>query len=297
MIGWGDIYKVVEAMMPLYVALGLGYGSVKWWHKLNAEHCDAINRLNYFFVLPFFTFDFISQVNLYKMNYLFIFGDLIAKAIIGFVLTLWANFFSKGDFSWSITSFSFCSLTNALVMGIPVLHAMSPQVGVDLVIQSLAIQFLIWSIILQFMMELRNAKNEIMACEDSNQDLEGDDNNATSSSATKIPSLGSVMKVVWTKLFKNPNFYACFLGIMWSLIADRWHFGLPSIVKECISIMSKAGSGIGMFTIALPPGIASFVLAKEYGVHPELVSAVVIIGILVSLPIMIAYYAISELTH
>lgn len=70
MIGWADIYKVVEAMMPLYVALGLGYGSVKWWHKLNAEHCDAINRLNYFFVLPFFTFDFISQVNPYKMNYL-----------------------------------------------------------------------------------------------------------------------------------------------------------------------------------------------------------------------------------
>ncbi|CAN4115267.1 unnamed protein product [Withania somnifera] len=236
-------------------------------------------------------------------------------------------------------------------MGIPVLHAMSPQVGVDLVIQSLAIQFLVWSIIIQFMMELRNAKNEIMvSCEDANQDLEGH-NNATSSSGIKTPPLGSVVRVVWTKLSKNPNFYACFLGIMWSLIADRWHFGLPNIVKDCISIMSKAGSGIGMFTIgifvamqqkilaggtgvivfglflrffvgpatmtigsfivglhgnvlraailqaALPPGIASFVLAKEYGVHPEIVSAVVIIGILASLPIMTAYYAMSELTH
>lgn len=219
MIGWVDIYKVVEAMMPLYVALGLGYGSVKWWHKLSSEHCDAINRLNYFFVLPFFTFDFISQVNPYKMNYLFIFGDLIAKAIIGFFLTLWANFYRKGDFSWSITTFSFCSLTNALVMGIPVLNAMSPQAGVDLVIQSLAIQFLIWSIIIQFMMELRNAKNEIMSYEDANQDIEGNNNNNAS---TKTPSLGSVMTVVWTKLSKNPNFYACFLGIMWSLVADRY---------------------------------------------------------------------------
>ncbi|XP_049392204.1 auxin efflux carrier component 5-like [Solanum stenotomum] len=349
MIEWLDIYKVIEAMMPLYLALGLGYGSVKWWHKLSAEHCDAINRLNYFFVLPFFTFDFISQVNPYKMNYLFICGDLIAKAIIGFFLTLWANFYSKGNFSWSITTFSFCSLTNALVMGIPVMNAMSPQVGVDLVIQSLAIQFLIWSIIIQFMMELKNAKDEIMTCEGANQDLEGNDNNNASKNTT--PSLGSVMTIVWTKLSKNPNFYACFLGIMWSLVADRWHFVLPNIVKECISIMSKAGSGIGMFTIgvfvamqqkimaggtgvivfglflrffigpatmtigsfvvglhgnvlrasilqaALPPGIASFVLAKEYGVHPEIVSAVVIIGILVSLPIMIAYYAVSELTH
>lgn len=226
MIGWGDIYKVVEAMMPLYVALGLGYGSVKWWHKLSTDHCDAINRLNYFFVLPFFTFDFISQVNPYKMNYLFICGDVIAKAIIGFFLSLWANFYSKGEFSWSITSFSFCSLTNALVMGIPVLNAMSPQVGVDLVTQSLAIQFLIWSIIIQFMMELRNAKNEIMACEDGNQDLEGNNNNNndnnSNNASSKTPSLGSVMKVVWTKLSKNPNFYACFLGIMWSLIADRY---------------------------------------------------------------------------
>ncbi|KAF3680385.1 hypothetical protein FXO37_03348 [Capsicum annuum] len=185
MIGWADIYKVVEAMMPLYVALGLGYGSVK-------------------------------------------------------------------------------CLNNAPVMGIPVLHAMSPQVGVDLLIQSLAILFLIWSIIIQFMMELRNAKNEIMACDDVNQDLEG--HNYATSSGTKTPFLGSVMKVVWIKLSKNPNFYACFLGMMWSLVSDRWHFGLPNIVKECISIMSKAGSGIGMFTIGVFVAMLQKILASGTGV-------------------------------
>ncbi|KAF3626382.1 hypothetical protein FXO38_29282 [Capsicum annuum] len=156
------------------------------------------------------------------------------------------------------------SLNNAPVMGIPVLHAMSPQVGVDLLIQSLAILFLIWSIIIQFMMELRNAKNEIMACDDVNQDLEG--HNYATSSGTKTPFLGSVMKVVWIKLSKNPNFYACFLGMMWSLVSDRWHFGLPNIVKECISIMSKAGSGIGMFTIGVFVAMLQKILASGTGV-------------------------------
>ncbi|KAL5201117.1 hypothetical protein ABZP36_035471 [Zizania latifolia] len=41
MIGWSDVYKVVAAMAPLYFALGLGYGSVRWWKLFTADQCDA----------------------------------------------------------------------------------------------------------------------------------------------------------------------------------------------------------------------------------------------------------------
>lgn len=129
-------------------------------------------------------------------------------------------------------------------MGIPVLHAMSPQVGVDLLIQSLAILFLIWSIIIQFMMELRNAKNEIMACDDVNQDLEG--HNYATSSGTKTPFLGSVMKVVWIKLSKNPNFYACFLGMMWSLVSDRY---VKNELEICLFVLVLSYLKAGTFSI------------------------------------------------
>ncbi|VAH67783.1 unnamed protein product [Triticum turgidum subsp. durum] len=58
MIGWGDVYKVVAATAPLYFALFLGYGSVRWWRIFTREQCDAVNRLVAFFALPFFTFEF-----------------------------------------------------------------------------------------------------------------------------------------------------------------------------------------------------------------------------------------------
>ncbi|OEL34364.1 putative auxin efflux carrier component 4 [Dichanthelium oligosanthes] len=43
---------------------------------------------------------------------------------------------------------------------------------------------------------------------------------------------------------------------------------------------------------ALPQSIASFVFAKEYGLHADVLSTAVIFGTLVSLPVLIAYYAV-----
>ncbi|KAH8480654.1 hypothetical protein H0E87_030789 [Populus deltoides] len=82
MIGWADIYKVVVAMVPLYVALMLGYGSVRWWKVFTPEQCGAINRFVCYFTLPFFTFEFTAHVDPFKMNYLFIGADAISKLII-----------------------------------------------------------------------------------------------------------------------------------------------------------------------------------------------------------------------
>uniref|UniRef100_A0ACD6AHV0 Uncharacterized protein n=1 Tax=Avena sativa TaxID=4498 RepID=A0ACD6AHV0_AVESA len=45
---------------------------------------------------------------------------------------------------------------------------------------------------------------------------------------------------------------------------------------------------------ALPQAIASFVWAKEYGLHADVLSTAVIFGTLVSLPMLIAYYAVLE---
>ncbi|KAG4946485.1 hypothetical protein JHK87_042492 [Glycine soja] len=44
MIKGKDIYEVVAALVPLYVALILGYGSVHWWKIFTPEQCNDINR-------------------------------------------------------------------------------------------------------------------------------------------------------------------------------------------------------------------------------------------------------------
>ncbi|XP_015875637.2 auxin efflux carrier component 5 isoform X2 [Ziziphus jujuba] len=359
MIGWDDVYKVVVAMVPLYVALILGYGSVKWWKIFTPEQCGAINRFVCFFTLPLFTFEFTANVDPFKWNLLFIAADAISKLIIVAVLAFWARCSSKGSYRWSITSFSLCTLTNSLVVGVPLMKAMYGQMAVDLVVQSSVIQAIIWLTILLFVLEFRrtgldissttsNGDSGVQSLDQPGKDLEGDIEVMASSSS---PSFWSLMKVVWYKLAMNPNSYAVFIGIAWAFVANSWHFQMPSIMEGSILIMSKAGTGTAMFSMgifmalqenvvacgtsltifgmvlrfiagptamaigsiavglrgdvlrvaiiqaALPQSITSFIFAKEYGLHAEVLSTAVIFGMIVSLPVLIAYYAILEFVH
>ncbi|XP_071731174.1 auxin efflux carrier component 5-like [Rutidosis leptorrhynchoides] len=314
MIGWVDIYNVVSAMCPLYVALTLGYGSVKWWHIFKPDHCDAINRLNCYFIMPLYTFDFTTRINPYKMNRLFIAADIISKIIILVAITLWANCSIKGNYSWSVTSYSLCSLNNSLVVGVPLMRSMYGTLGENLVIQSSILQSLLWNMLLLFMLEFGRAKEEL----DLERNDEGD--------LRRRPSVLMLMKIVGVKVAKNPNAYACVLGLIWALIANRWNLRMPQIIEGSIQIMSKGGAGIAMFCMglfmalqekmiecgvkltlygmllrfvaspatlavgalaiglrsdalhvaiiqaALPQAIASFVYAKEYGLHANVLS-------------------------
>ncbi|KAK9054584.1 hypothetical protein SSX86_025663 [Deinandra increscens subsp. villosa] len=250
MIGWDDIYKVVGSMFPLYVALILGYGSVKWWHMFKPDHCDAINRLNCYFIIPLFTFDFTTQVNPYKMNFRFLAADIIAKFIILIAIFVWARFTKKGSYPWSITSFSLSSLNNSLVVGVPLMGAMFGPLGVNLVIQSSILQFTIWNLILLTMYAFRSVK-EVSPDEESGTDLGGNGEEDQVVVTTSRPSLMILMKIVGGKLAKNPNSYACIFGLAWALVANRWDLKLPSMIQGSVLIMSRAGSGVAMFCIGL----------------------------------------------
>ncbi|XP_043708359.1 auxin efflux carrier component 5-like [Telopea speciosissima] len=356
MIGWEDVYKVVVAMFPLYVALVLGYGSVKWWHIFTTEQCGAINLLVCYFTLPLFTFEFAAHIDPFKMNYLFIGADAISKVIIVIVLAFWAKCSSKGSYCWSITSFSLSTLTNSLVVGVPLLKAMYGQMAVDLVVQSSVIQGIIWLTILLFVLEFRKTRSDTLSMiADSNaisqlesvKDIEGNGQMV----AISRPSLWSLMKIVWLKLALNPNSYACFMGMAWAFVANRWKFEMPSIIEGSVLIMSRAGIGMAMFSMglfmalqekfmacgpsltvfglvlrfvagpaamaigsiavglhgdvlrvaiiqaALPQSITSFIYAKEYGLHADVLSTAVILGMILSLPILVGYYAVLEFLH
>ncbi|KAH7867338.1 hypothetical protein Vadar_032174 [Vaccinium darrowii] len=364
MIGWEDVYKVVVAVTPLYVALILGYGSVKWWKIFTREQCDAINKLVCYFTLPLFSFEFTAHIDPFHMNYMFIAADAISKVVIVVVLVFWAKCSSKGSYCWSITSFSLSTLTNSLVVGVPLIKAMYGQIGVDLVVQSSVVQAIIWLTFLLFVLEFRRSGTDystektvigdsrIISVEPE-KDMEG--NNITSNalvvSSSTRPSFWRLMKIVWLKLAMNPNSYACIVGLIWAFLSNRWHFQMPSIVDGSVLILSRAGTGTAMFSMglfmasqekfvacgisltafgmvlrfiagpaamaigaiavglhgdvlrvaiiqaAVPQSITSFIYAKEYGLHANVISTAVIFGMMVSLPVLIAYYAILEFLH
>lgn len=162
MITWHDLYVVLTAVIPLYVAMILAYGSVRWWKIFTPDQCSGINRFVAIFAVPLLSFHFIAANNPYAMNFRFIAADSLQKVIMLAVLAVWANFTKNGSLEWSITIFSLSTLPNTLVMGIPLLIAMYGGESGSLMVQVVVLQCIIWYTLLLFLFEYRGAKMLIM---------------------------------------------------------------------------------------------------------------------------------------
>ncbi|KAK6127633.1 hypothetical protein DH2020_038612 [Rehmannia glutinosa] len=158
MITLSDFYHVMTAVVPLYVAMVLAYGSVKWWKIFTPDQCSGINRFVALFAVPLLSFHFIASNNPYTMNLRFIAADTLQKLIVLAVLAIWANFSKRGGLEWTITLFSLSTLPNTLVMGIPLLKGMYGEFSGGLMVQIVVLQCIIWYTLMLFMFEYRGAK-------------------------------------------------------------------------------------------------------------------------------------------
>ncbi|CAA2973000.1 probable auxin efflux carrier component 1c isoform X1 [Olea europaea var. sylvestris] len=158
MITLSDFYHVMTAVVPLYVAMILAYGSVKWWKIFTPDQCSGINRFVALFAVPLLSFHFIAMNNPYEMNFRFIAADTLQKLIVLAVLAVWANVSKRGCLEWTITLFSLSTLPNTLVMGIPLLKGMYGEDSGSLMVQIVVLQCIIWYTLMLFMFEYRGAK-------------------------------------------------------------------------------------------------------------------------------------------
>lgn len=158
MISITDLYHVLTAVVPLYVAMILAYGSVKWWKIFSPDQCSGINRFVALFAVPLLSFHFISSNNPYAMNYRFIAADTLQKIIVLVVLAIWSRTSSRGCLEWSITLFSLSTLPNTLVMGIPLLKGMYGEASGTLMVQIVVLQCIIWYTLMLFLFEYRGAR-------------------------------------------------------------------------------------------------------------------------------------------
>nr|KYP31333.1 putative auxin efflux carrier component 1c [Cajanus cajan] len=100
MITLTNFYHVITAMVPLYVAMILAYGSVKWWKIFSPDQCSGINRFVALFAVPLLSFHFIASNNPYEMN--FIAADTLQKIIVLVVLTIWSNVSKRVCLEWTL---------------------------------------------------------------------------------------------------------------------------------------------------------------------------------------------------
>lgn len=158
MITLRDLYSVLTAVVPLYVAMILAYGSVRWWRIFSPEQCSGINRFVAIFAVPLLSFHFISTNDPYAMNFRFVAADTLQKVIVLTALAVWARLTTRGSLDWSITLFSLSTLPNTLVMGIPLLIAMYGPYSGSLMVQIVVLQCIIWYTIMLFLFEYRAAR-------------------------------------------------------------------------------------------------------------------------------------------
>ncbi|KAL8153558.1 hypothetical protein V2J09_011318 [Rumex salicifolius] len=154
MITGTDFYHVMTAMVPLYVAMILAYGSVRWWKIFTPDQCSGINRFVALFAVPLLSFHFISSNNPYKMNLRFIAADTLQKVIVLIGLFVWSRLSKRGSLEWTITLFSLSTLPNTLVMGIPLLKGMYGDFSGSLMVQIVVLQYTL----MLFMFEYRAAR-------------------------------------------------------------------------------------------------------------------------------------------
>ena len=231
MIGWGDLYKVVSAMAPLYFALVLGYCSIRWWKLFTRDQCDAINRLVIYFALPFFAFDFNAHAGTFAASYRVLAADGIAKLLVIFCLAVWAGASSRkaapASYSWCITGFSLATLSNGLLVGAPLMDAMYGKWAKDIVVQLSVVQAVVWLPVLLVVFEVRQAWMEVTApvaaLEEGLQD-DADQAAATAGNGRKRTGgafWAPLLRNVGLKVAGNPNVYASLLGVLWSIVANR----------------------------------------------------------------------------
>ncbi|KAJ6700726.1 AUXIN EFFLUX CARRIER COMPONENT 1B-RELATED [Salix koriyanagi] len=163
MISGKEIYQVVSALVPLYAAMILAYGSVRWLKIFTPEQCAGINRFVAVFATPFLIFEFICSNNPYKMNLPFIAADSLQK-----------NGGSGGsvhlakpspDGMISLTGQSLFSLSllfpTLLSWASHFLKSMYGEVTSSLMIQICFLQSALWYTLLLSMFEYRGAKRLI----------------------------------------------------------------------------------------------------------------------------------------
>ncbi|CAI0453584.1 unnamed protein product [Linum tenue] len=251
MITSKDVYHVVAATIPLYVAMILAYTSVKWWKLFTPEQCGGINKFVAKFSIPLLSFMIISANNPYNMSLRLVLADsvqkLLAIVLIGVVTRFW---FRGWRLSLVITGLSLSTLPNTLIIGVPVLKAM-------------------WGIKLPDVIN-----NSIMIL-------------ATGGLGMAMFSLGLFMA-------SRASATACRIRV-----ADVAAMAMKFVAGPALMALSSVVVGlrgrvlrVAIVQAALPQGIVPFVFAKEYNVHPDVLSTSVIFGMLIGLPISLVYYSL-----
>ncbi|CAF1783844.1 unnamed protein product [Brassica oleracea] len=274
MISWLDVYHVFSATVPLYVAMILGYLSAKHLNIFSLEQCAGINKFVAKFSIPLLSFQVISQNNPFKMSPKLILSDILQKilafVVLAVVLRFWHPTGGRGDkLGWIITGLSVSVLPNTLILGIPILSAIDGDAAVNILVQIVVLQSLIWYNILLFLFEINAARKitssgasiEHRGNGNEEADIEQEPKEEVAIVRTRSPGTGKILLKAWQKLIINPNTYATLFGLVWATLHFRLGWKLPEMIGKSVHMISDGGLGMAMFSLGLFMASQSSIIA------------------------------------
>eukprot|EP00252_Welwitschia_mirabilis_P015049 TRINITY_DN3317_c0_g1_i3.p1 TRINITY_DN3317_c0_g1~~TRINITY_DN3317_c0_g1_i3.p1 ORF type:complete len:237 (-),score=11.85 TRINITY_DN3317_c0_g1_i3:1466-2176(-) len=108
--------------------------------------------------------------------------------------------------------------------------------------------------------------------------------------------LGMAMFSLGLFMALQPRIIACGKSVAAFAMGVRFLTGPAVMAAASIAIgLRSALLHVAIVQAALPQGIVPFVFAKEYNVHPQILSTAVIFGMLIALPITLVYYILLGL--
>ncbi|CAK9191856.1 unnamed protein product [Sphagnum troendelagicum] len=277
-----EFYNVMVGVVPLYMAMLLGYGSLRWWKLVQVpEQCVGIAQLNTYFLLPAYVCHFLAFNNPYNLSLHILAADFLSKAVLLCVLCAWAlassSLYSakaavaRTSFDWVISIFMLATLPNTVIVGIPLLQPMYGEIALQGSICIISAQFLFWYNVCIVLFEVRRDSTESSTTPTT---VRHHRDQFESTTTCKLPEeiqqvkragtspdqaqlvgrfsmLHHVLKRVLFRLLRQPILYSSVLGFTYSLLASRWGFNMPRIVESSLQILTNMTLGACMFILGV----------------------------------------------
>ncbi|KAL2631132.1 hypothetical protein R1flu_015818 [Riccia fluitans] len=179
-LGGSEVISLVNAIVPLYISIALGYSLPKLKVLTHKDHYAGIVAFRFKVTTPPLVFQLVAGNDPYALNLRLIAADTLCKVLVLLVLSFGCFWRPRAKrAAWLFAYFNLATMSSTVLVGIPLFTALYPGTEKDLT-AIIFMQCLLWFGICIFILEV----HKVLLEKDSNSkkekelELDGGDSNA-----------------------------------------------------------------------------------------------------------------------
>ncbi|KAL2631140.1 hypothetical protein R1flu_015826 [Riccia fluitans] len=159
-LGGSEVISLVNAIVPLYISIALGYSLPKLKVLTHKDHYAGIVAFCFKVTTPPLVFQLVAGNDPYALNLRLIGADTLCKVLVLLVLSLGCYWRPRAErAAWLFAYFNQATMSNTVLVGIPLVTALYPGTEKDLT-AIIFMQCLLWYGICIFILEVHKVLRE-----------------------------------------------------------------------------------------------------------------------------------------